>query len=154
MSDIHSRKPAESANPNIAEGMPPRAPMREETGEDATDIRQRAPNALEVFFAWEKLRVVYNYVLLMVVAIVAGVATMDLLPNLIELAIAANLLFCSGSVVENYIACCGIRRRPVRWVLFCIGMMLSIYYAVFVTQRIMRRLPVWPGFPEGLDQGL
>ena len=138
---------------DFVEGTPPMPIFASDhdAAEEAANILIEEPTAKQIFIAWEKLRLLYNGVLVMVVVFVTGSAAWDLIPNLIEAAIVANLCFCVGPVLEGYANCCGMRRRTARWLVFCLGLGIAIGYTVEVANRIMHHLPVWPGFPHGLN---
>jgi hypothetical protein len=80
------------------------------------------PDAMAVFFAWEKLRLVYNAVLAIVVLGFLGVSGAETsLRFWFQLALAAggaNLCFCAGPVAEGYLCWFGLERRTVRVLLF------------------------------------
>jgi hypothetical protein len=85
--------------------------------------------AAEVFFAWERLRVGYNAVLLgfgVGWLLLFGPPTHLLFwPRLLEEAVIANLAFCAGPVAEGYLCWVGFPRRPARYTLFAAGTALA-----------------------------
>lgn len=95
---------------------------------------QNAVSAQSVFWAWEKLRLIYNGVLVTVVFIMVGSAasmTAEFWQSLIYRAIAANIWFCVGPVLEGYLAEIGAARSPTRWFLFTIGTGIAALLAFF-----------------------
>lgn len=86
-------------------------------------------SAREVFVAWEKLRVIYNAVL---VAIVVTSATFGgtkfdagFVGFLLGTAVAANVVYCACPVAEGYAALVGVPRRACRIVLFTLGLLVG-----------------------------
>src|SRR4051812_17084832 len=84
--------------------------------------------ARAVFLAWEKLRVLYNAIL--VVESVGLGANQLGVPAFARLllggAIVANLCFCAGIVAEGYLSLLGVPRRGARPVLFVLGTSLAM----------------------------
>jgi hypothetical protein len=84
--------------------------------------------ARAAFIAWERLRVVYNLTLAVLVLAVAQTDWSD--PEFTwQLAIAAclaNLCFCLGPVTEGYlVVLLGADRRAARWFVFVAGLLLA-----------------------------
>ena len=87
----------------------------------------------EIFAKWERLRVVYNLILL---ATTLGLMFMDDLVGrvidplfflyLLTRCVAANVLFMAGPGVESYASWLGLRHRATRPVLFALGVLLSL----------------------------
>jgi hypothetical protein len=80
--------------------------------------------AKRVFFAWEKLRVVY--IALLVVETVALIGPLLLFDEriffmVVEGAIVVNLFFFAGPVVETSIRWLGYERQWPRWAMFISG---------------------------------
>jgi hypothetical protein len=115
-------------NASIAEG-PPSTPAieRDEIADDASDIRKDVPDAMQIFFAWEKLRLLFNAILTVVtVAIILWEgASVLVLVLLIGEAVVINLCFCAGPVGEGYLAWIGLNRTFVRWSLFAVGTIVT-----------------------------
>jgi hypothetical protein len=84
-------------------------------------------SAREVFVAWEKIRIVYNLILVFLVTFVFIERFSDrgFLRYLVECAIAANLCFCAGPVAEGYLNLLGVQRRLARLWLAILGFALS-----------------------------
>ena len=104
----------------------PLAPPVEETAQSA-------------FLGWEKLRVAFNGVLVVVVLLSAGSALSEeaFWLFVVQGALLANLCFCLGPVVEGYLTLAGSGRQPARWIVFSLGVMagcLLAYLAVFSWQ--------------------
>ena len=95
---------------------------------------------MAVFFAWEKLRVLYNLVLFAVV--ICNFNPFDsliLAVRFLELTVAANLCFCVGPVLENYFCWFAYPhkpRSPLRWCMFVIGLVFSIPVSIVVCEQI------------------
>jgi len=101
-------------------------------------------DAMSVFFAWEKLRIVYNLLLIALVVIELGIeGTLITLPLLFGGAVAANICFCVGPVAEGYLCCIGVERIRARLALFALGMILSLALTWGI---LSSRLP-WLNFP-------
>lgn len=91
---------------------------------------QAADAALTPFLAWERLRIWFNTILVLVVVF-------SVLPHrelwfsyrlnyyCIEGAILANICFCVGLVAESYLRVVGWWHDSLRWVLFCLGTLLA-----------------------------
>ena len=84
-------------------------------------------SARAVFLAWERLRLVYNAVLVMIVIVfsAAELPNREFLRFLARAAVGANLCLCLGPVVEGYAALLGADRRIARWVVFVPGLLLA-----------------------------
>lgn len=96
-----------------------------------------------IILKWEKLRILYNVILALILILSAGPAMgwhffhpVVLLIWLIG-AVLANLCFLTGPLVESYIAWLGFRSRAVTAVLFVVGVLISIpcvlYFVVSFT---------------------
>jgi hypothetical protein len=124
----------------IIEGQPP--PIGTPPNDlPAPDIELPEPSHMEVFWAWEKLRILYNVVLISVVVVtgwtkgaVCPLFAILLLPE----AILANVCFCVGLVCESYLALLGMPRSLSRPVLFCLGLFLSSLFAIERTSAAIR----------------
>ena len=86
--------------------------------------------SLTPFLAWERLRVWFNTILVLVV-VVSALPQRELWFSYrlnyycIEGAILANICFCVGLVAESYLRVVGWWRDPLRWVLFGLGTLLA-----------------------------
>lgn len=109
-----------------------------ETAADSVPAPARYPapdtaSARQVFVAWEKLRIVYNAVLVAVVVTVAAFADVkfdiEFLRFLGICAVAAILVYCAGPVAEGYAALLGVARRASRIVLFTLGLLIAGFVA-------------------------
>jgi hypothetical protein len=130
---------------DIAEGLPPEPPI--EVAPAEPDIRLREPTARDVFLAWEKLRLLYNALLTLLVFALMGESVFDFLPNLLEVAILANLIFCAGPVAEHYLSRLTMPRLLARLLVFFLACTLAVVATVRTADRISNHLPVFPGFP-------
>jgi hypothetical protein len=95
--------------------------------------------AMSVFFGWERLRVVYNLILVGTVLPPGFVSGKILHPAFwvfaLSEAVGANVCFCAGPVAEGYLCWFGLPRLPVRCALFVIGTMLAVAAAVSEVER-------------------
>jgi hypothetical protein len=106
------------------------------------DIRKVQPDgdvtpdgdAMEVFFAWERLRLLYNLILAVVVVGFGALSAEVRVPlfwfRVAGEAIIANVCFCCGPVAECYLRWGGLRLRAARWCLFGSGTLLAAWMAV------------------------
>jgi len=101
---------------------------------DTSPFRESLTNAIRY---WEKMRLVYNAALILVVAVcfalnysiakaeftVRAQYTVQLILFMILCAVLANVFYCAGYVVDVLVQMSGYRERWVRyrWVLFWIG---------------------------------
>jgi hypothetical protein len=97
-------------------------------------------DAMAVFFAWEKLRIVYN-LLLMGVVLSLGLAAgknhnIAFWVNMACQGFMANVCFCAGPVAEGYLCWIGCERRVARWILFLGGLLLSVGLAYYLVQHV------------------
>ncbi|MSU78627.1 MAG: hypothetical protein EXS16_11110 [Gemmataceae bacterium] len=124
MSDVkyHSNSGGD-LNTEIIMGMSAPREVKDDTPpDDLPNIAISEPTAFEVFIAWEKLRLIYNAVLILVVAwVLHPVGIVVLSPFLIEDAGIANGCYCAGIVAEGYLAWWGVPRVIGRLLLFGIG---------------------------------
>lgn len=93
--------------------------------------RAPVPEFFPVFVAWEQLRVLYNILLAFRTLIAAPVIVTTvrpdvLVPNLILCAVAANLCFCGGVVLNGYAWWLGHRSPVVTGLLFALGMGVAL----------------------------
>ena len=90
------------------------------------------PRAVDVFLAWEKMRLAYNLVLATVVSLFIGLFGVSIsFLSLLEPAVAANVCFCDGPVVEGYVCLLTRERRLVRGLVFLFGTLLATFLAFF-----------------------
>ncbi len=100
--------------------------------------------AQEVFWAWEKLRFVYNAILVGAVLIVSVMSLgrlvhPDNLGTIVGGALAANILFCLGPIGEGYVAHMGANRGTTRIVIFTLGTVLSVLLSLVTLMALMIR---------------
>ena len=99
-------------------------------GEQATTHLSWLPALRSIVLRWERLRILYNLVLLGLVLVPTGGSFQ--LPSLRELpvlaigAVLANLCFMAGPVAEVYLSWLGLRSHWVTVVLFAGGLLVSI----------------------------
>src|SRR5690242_16711099 len=96
---------------------------------------------------WERHRIVYNLVLLVVVAAIFAinaaafgrVASIDLFLQLFLLAVMANVAFCAAYPVDLTVQWSSLRPTwlRVRWVLFLIGTAFATTVAQFIARGLL-----------------
>lgn len=84
--------------------------------------------AKPVFRSWEKLRVVYVGLLTLLTLVLLGreLLTLRVLAEVVFGAIAVNVAFFAGPILETYVRWLGYRGPFLRWVLFGLGTLFSI----------------------------
>ncbi len=92
-----------------------------------------ARGEMATFFAWEKLRLLYNAIL---TVLVFDFEVNHGWPRDIWFwlqvavgALLANVCFCVGPVVENYLRLLGRTGSLARLILFCLGTLLAVFLA-------------------------
>jgi hypothetical protein len=88
--------------------------------------------ARNIFVQWEKLRLLYLAALSCFCILIVGPSRLtsnNVIGVLITGAIAANILYFAGPVVEAYVAWLGYRPKWFRWLLFVGGTLLSAFVA-------------------------
>jgi hypothetical protein len=103
-----------------------------------------APAARPIFRAWERLRLVYNAALALVVMVCLSPgqeAEPAFWLFLACQAVVANLCFFAGPLGEWYAAWLGYRGRATRWVLFGSGLL----FAVALALETLRPSWLWQG---------
>jgi hypothetical protein len=136
----------ESSPTEIAEGLPPtQTPGVDQTTDHLPNIRVKEPTFMEVFFAWEKLRLIYNALLIIVVlAMLLQAGSSPLTAVFFALhALAANLFFCAGPVGEGYLCWIGVSRQSSRWIVFCFGCVVAIALTVDSVPGVLKMLEHW-----------
>ena len=132
-------------------------PVREEPVHDLAEypaderedsIPLPVDHSLNVLAAWERLRLVYNLVLIGVVVLFGWLHSFRGLTDpvywlfLLGGAFAANVFFCVGPCVEFYIGPLWTNRRRGRLILFALGLALALVFSV-VSLGELRRM--WLG---------
>lgn len=87
-----------------------------------------APTLKQVFFAWEKLRVLYVLALAAVTLSSIPLEAMkriDVWVAVAVLAVAANACYFAGPIAETYLCWLGLRRNLVRSALFIAGTLFA-----------------------------
>ena len=97
---------------------------------------------------WEKRRIVYNLVLILIVLAVflsRMPESLDrlgftLVLQLFMLAVTANVLYCTAYVVDVFVQLSDFSERwkKVRWVLFVIGLFYAAINAWFISKNLLR----------------
>jgi len=130
----------------IVPGSPsPALPDSGGSAERIPDIRLDEPTFKEVFVAWEKLRLVYNGLLLAVVVAIFRETVVIVAPLFLILpAILANVCFCAGPVAEGYLCLIQIPRRFARWFVFGSGCLLGMVVTYVSIKENWIGIPMWP----------
>jgi hypothetical protein len=103
-------------------------------GAEATSVKLSiGATAMKVFFGWERLRLPFNvvfatFVLLLSLPKLSGLLLMGVV---VRIVVVANICFFAGSILEILLYFLAIRGRWVRWLLFSIGMFLTMCF-VFI----------------------
>jgi len=111
---------------------------------DHQDMRDFIGDAIRY---WERHRIVYNLVLLVVVAAIFGanaatfgrVASLDLFLQLFLLAVMANVAYCAAYPVDLTVQWSTLRPAwlRLRWVLFLIGLAFATTIAQFIARGLL-----------------
>ena len=109
------------------------------TQEQKSKLAELSNAVKPVFLKWEKLRILYNFILFVVTvlwyagAFSWGRSYLDpvLLLSLLVGAVLANLCFLAGPIAEAYIAWLGWRSTLVTITLFVGGVVISIPCVIF-----------------------
>lgn len=119
----------------ITEGLPPAWPIHDERAEPVEpDIRVNEPTAIQVFFVWEKLRLVHNALFVLALLLRYGGSWRSQFTSYEWFLILAtvNACFCTGPIAESYLTCFGVPRWAARWSVFLIGTLVVILFALGV----------------------
>ena len=91
--------------------------------------------ARSVFLAWEKLRIAYVILLVLITVLLTGVTgifNLRLLRLIVLGAVVANVAYFAGPTVETYVRWLGYNRAWPRWLMFIGGTLISIVLAIGV----------------------
>ena len=101
-------------------------------------------SAHAVFVAWERLRLAYKGLVVVLALALSGRALghPSYWGHLVLMGIAANINFCAGPVAEGYLTVLGVPRRHGRWIVFALGCALAVALTALV---VTGRLPAPPG---------
>lgn len=123
-----------------------------------------SPTVRSVFLAWEKLRVVYNALLIPLVVVLLFTASRDWDPDcppawagneagqlnwplaLVQCVVwglMSNVCFFLGPTTEAYASWLGWRSAVLRYVLFSLG---TLFTAIAAVEVVMFQLGMGPGF--------
>ncbi len=119
---------------------PPSEPIAESPQIKAVSTDSLDAIARRTFYAWEKLRIVYIGVLVLITLGFVGLRRLwglELSFTMIVGAVGANVCFFAGPVVETYVVWLGYRGKRLRYVLFSAGLALSIGLAVVMLALIV-----------------
>jgi hypothetical protein len=121
----------------IAPGLPPSGDFEKDevNVDESAAIRREDWRTMEVFVAWERLRIPYNIVLIAIVVLRRIRGDEFDVVSLTVGALMANVCFCAGAVMEGYLVMIGLRRNPVRWSVFFVGMLLAVCLAIYSNER-------------------
>jgi hypothetical protein len=107
-----------------------------------------AGNPYAVLRAWEKLRLLYNAILIpwsiLVAAVFADAQSMWLPLGLIGCGLLVKVCFCVGPVAELYCVWLGLPAVPVRWVLFGTGTLFTMVGAGFTLSPVFQPVMIHP----------
>ncbi|HEY9844354.1 MAG: hypothetical protein ACAI44_14735 [Candidatus Sericytochromatia bacterium] len=127
--------------------------MSEALAEEAEPKTDETAQA--VFWAWERLRLFYNLILVAEVGLFACL-NLGLLqqwqiffPTLVFGALGANLCFCIGPVSEGYWILLGADRKSSRAWIFMLGTLIAMLLTLLVLMQLVAMLSSSGGF--GLD---
>lgn len=109
---------------------------------DVPEIQLRGPTHMEVFWAWERLRLIFNLLLISLVLAMCLRREFSILTGVFFLphALIANLGFCAGSVFEGYATAIGVPRSVSRPVIFCCGFLFTAMTALSTVPTELRHL--------------
>src|SRR5688572_13897026 len=112
-------------------------PYEPPRGEPA-DLRMDPAAEHRSITAWEQLPLYYNATLIGIVLLTTLLEPIHLVQpefwfRAILGAVAANVCFSTGVILEYYLVRIGAHRRPIRLLLFGIGMLFSIVIAFAAT---------------------
>ncbi|TWT84572.1 hypothetical protein CA13_60520 [Planctomycetes bacterium CA13] len=111
---------------------PTSEPAAESVDGSISASRSLGDIARSTFLAWEKLRVVFIVLLGLLTVLLAGRSLMRLriLLLIVEGAIAANVCYFAGPIIETYVRWLGYDGKWVRWFLFVGGTLLTAILAI------------------------
>ena len=113
----------------IVEGLPENAPMpiAPQLTDQTPNIRLDEATEMQVFFAWEKLRPVYNVVMLICLMIKISISSRLFFVGGFDqwqwlyAFLLINVCFGIGPIVEGYLRWFSFPRIKSRWVAFVVG---------------------------------
>jgi len=109
--------------------------------DDVPEITLPEPTHMEVFWAWERLRLLFNLLLTGLVVLLCIAKGFSPLAGLwfLPQALVANIGFCVGPVCEGYAAHAGMPRQITRIFMFCAGLLFAAFAAIeIVTSELAR----------------
>jgi hypothetical protein len=105
---------------------------------DGSPFRESLTNAIRY---WEKMRLVYNGVLIVVVSVcfawtystAKAQISVNMVLGFVLLAVLANVAYCGAYIVDVVVQMSGFRERwaKYRWILFSIGVVFAAIIARF-----------------------
>ena len=116
----------------FAEGLPPAAPVHDDRADlTESSVRLNEPSAMEIFFAWEKLRLLHNGVFFLALFLRNGtlLSPAFTLYEFILIAATVNACYSTGPIVESYLTWFGVPRALARWSVFGIGTFVVVLFA-------------------------
>jgi hypothetical protein len=132
----------------IEEGLPPipaNQPCKDLPLAKLPSIRAPEPTAMDVFFAWEKLRLFYNAIMILVTLGLTVYAQANPLAAVVFVgeALLANICFSVGPIVEGYACWFGLPREYARWCIFTLGCIVTTALAVNHVPRALAQFVGW-----------
>ena len=124
----------------IAKGLPPTEPTPSDPRMESIAFPTEEPSFREAFFAWDKLRLIYNGVLAVVVLCILTQVNFDarvavkIASSVVIGGLEANLCFCVGPIAEGYLCWLRLPHQTTRWVLFLWGCIISIIVLIESTR--------------------
>ena len=121
MNDTQSGEENPQMN-NIAEGLPALEHIQEEHPDLdlLLDIQSLEPSAMQVFLVWEKIRLLYNVMLCLIVscAVLSLKGGFDnrFFGLILIVVFLANAIFSLGPVIEGYLCLFRVSRITARWI--------------------------------------
>jgi hypothetical protein len=108
------------------------------------EARNDQDSAHAVFIVWEKLRILYNAVLVLITLGVGfpHLADSRFWAQSVAGAVAANICYCLGPCLEGYLSLLGWPRAGARWFVFMVGTLLAAFLAAVLTFGFMESF-VW-----------
>jgi hypothetical protein len=96
--------------------------------------------ARSVFICWEKLRIVYCGLLMVVTMFILGIFDNEdrrIVILIIKGAIAANVLYFAGPIIDTYVRWLSYKSAWPRWLLFCSGTLLAMFLTAVSLHEVL-----------------
>jgi hypothetical protein len=134
----------ENPHTAIAGGAPPKASVPLDDAPYLPKITLDEPTAMQVFFAWEKLRLIYNIVLVFTAVLICWPILPFIFVETLGAALIANVMYCAGPVAECYLCWFGVPRLIARAIVFVLGLLLSIGVTIESAREAWQLVPPVP----------